>query len=268
MNNPNEYDEYERRIREAELETSKEKIQTIQQEVMMNSQEKSMITEQLSLGDELERIDYLLRGWTLIVNEDTGESRWGKPPSNDLVVLSDYGVHLIRNTIAWYLNKNTLLSNYEDDVILNKMEDFASDLNDTIFMEYEKVFQYPTLDDCRLVLTDRLRKKKELLVYAQDIMGKKVNEIEIEDQIMRDIEPIIQRELDKIREQIMKNKLKRYLILIREVQDAVHSTYLRAWKGIERKSLREHAHISETRGGIPMARSSALSSLMDKIRRK
>jgi len=263
-----ELDEYERRIREAELETSKEKIQTIQQEVMMNSQEKSMITEQLSLGDELERIDYLLRGWTLIVNEDTGESRWGKPPSNDLVVLSDYGVHLIRNTIAWYLNKNTLLSNYEDDVILNKMEDFASDLNDTIFMEYEKVFQYPTLDDCRLVLTDRLRKKKELLVYAQDIMGKKVNEIEIEDQIMRDIEPIIQRELDKIREQIMKNKLKRYLILIREVQDAVHSTYLRAWKGIERKSLREHAHISETRGGIPMARSSALSSLMDKIRRK
>ena len=36
----------------------------------------------------------------------------------------------------------------------------------------------------------------------------------------------------------------------RFVQDSVHSSYNRAWKGQERRTLREHIHITESKGGI------------------
>lgn len=245
--------EVENMIREAQLNAEKEKLRNTQQEIMLAPQERSMITEQLSLGEELERIDYLLKGYTMEINDDTGESRWVKPSDTDMIVLSEYGIHLIRNTIAWYLNKNTLLSNYDTETILEKMEDFASDLNDTIFMEYEKIFQYPTLEDCKKVLRDRLDKRVELKRFVCEIMKKELSEEEkkkIEKDVIEEMEPMIEKELRKIKEQVIKNKLKRFLLIIREVQDAVHSTYLRAWMGQERKTLREHIHISESKGGI------------------
>jgi len=244
---------YEQLVREAQLDAESEKTKNYQQEVMMDTKEKSMIAEQLDLGDELDRIDYLLRGYTIERDDNTGESKWVRPDNNEMIILSDYGVHLIRNTIAWYLNKNTLLSNYDEDTINHKMEDFADSLNDTIFMEYEKVFQYPTFKDCKIILQERLDKKKEIRMFAMEVLGKEVSkeqEGKIETDIMNQIEPIIERELSKIKEQIIKNKLKRFMIIIREVQDAVHSTYLRAWKGQERTTLRQHIHISETKGGM------------------
>lgn len=247
--------QYEAAVRAAEIETAQQRTQNYQQEMALGQQDKSMIQEQLDLGDELDRIDYLLRGYTIERNEETGESKWAAPKNNDMIILSEYGVHLIRNTIAWYLNKNTLLSNYEDTVILSKMEDFASDLNDTVFMEYEKVFQYPSFDDCKKILDERIQKKKEIRVYAMQILGKKLTETEVKDveeKIVKEVEPIVEKELEKIKQQIIKNKLKRFMILIREIQDAVHSTYLRAWKGQERTTLRQHIHISETKGGVPM----------------
>lgn len=261
--NQQEYDGYEKLVREAELRAAEERTRTAQQDVMLQSQDRSMIKEQLDLTEELERIDFLLRGFVMEKDSETGETKWIPPKTNDMVILSDYGVHLIRNTVAWYLMKNTLLSNYDNNTILNKMEDFASDLNDTIFMEYEKVFQYPTFEDCKLVLGQRIRNKTKMRVYAKEIMGKKVSEEEkkeIETKILKEVEPIIERELDKIKEQIMKNKLKRFMLLLRQVQDAVHSTYNRAYNGIERKTLREHIHISETKGGnvIPQPQKSGL----------
>jgi len=256
-------------VRGSQLAAEEEKLKSTQQEAMFGHQEKSMITEQLDLGDELDRIDYLLRGYTIEHNPETGASKWVKPETNDMILLSDYGVHLIRNTIAWYMNKNTLLSNYDDETILTKMEDFAEALNDTIFMEYEKVFQYPTLEDCKRLLMERLQSKKDIRIFSLELLGKKQTDKEkqiIEDKILKDIEPIIERELGKIKEQIIKNKLKRFMLLIRTIQDAVHSTYLRAWKGQERTTLRQHISISETKGGYQLTPTS--SGPFDWLKRK
>ena len=263
--------EYEMALRDAELRASESKVRSMQQEAMILPQEQSMIREQLDLGEEMERIDYLLRGYSLENNEETGERKWVKPDDNEFIVLSDYGVHLVRNTIAWYMNKNTLLSNYDEETILHKMEDFASDLNDTVFMEYEKVFQYPSFEDCKDILNKRIENKKSLRIYALEILGKKLTDCEkkkVGDDILRQLEPVISKELEKIKQQIMKNKLKRFLILIREIQDAVHSTYLRAFGGQERKTLREHAHISETRGTPSFQQPQGGSSILDYFRRK
>jgi len=238
-------------LAEAEARASSAEARGYQQEVMVQEKDRGMIAEQLDMGEELERIDYLLRGFTIERNE-IGDTVWTKPKTNDMVILSEYGVHLIRNTIAWYLNKNTLLSNYDEETINHKMEDFANDLNDTIFMEYEKIFQYPTLQDCKDILRDRIQKKTELKVFSRELLnGKELNSEEkkqIKDKILAELEPIIEKELEKIKQQVIKEKLKRFLLTIREIQDAIHSTYLRAWKGQERTTLRQHIHISETKG--------------------
>ena len=47
--------------------------------MMVGQQEPSMIKEQLDLGEELERIDYLLRGYTLEFNSEEGVKEWIKP---------------------------------------------------------------------------------------------------------------------------------------------------------------------------------------------
>jgi len=268
--NDEQLKEMEFQVREAQLHSAQDQI-NYQQEAMQNP-EKGIISEQLNLGEELDRIDYLLRGYTLDRNEETGQSKWVKPNDNNLIVLSDYGVHLIRNTIAWYLNKNTLLSNYDEKTIMNKMEDFAGDLNDTIFMEYEKVFQYPTLEDCKIELKKRIENRKEIKIFALELIrGEEANETEkkdIEDKLLKELEPIIEKELTKIKEQIIKNKLKRFLLIIREVQDAVHSTYLRALGGQERRTLREHIHISENKGGMVIPQDRGEKNFLSRMRRR
>jgi len=215
--------------------------------------EKGIIKEQLDLSQELNTIEHLLRGHILMDVEGGGRD-WVDSKCEDLVVLTDYGIYLIINTIMFYLNKNTLLSNYDEETIRTKMEDFGTDLADTIFMEYEKVFKYPSFEDCANVLIDRINKKTELRMFALKLIGKESNEKDIEDGFIREIESDIDREITKIKEQIIKNKLKRFLLLMRQIIDSVHSTYLRAYNGIERRTLRQHIHVSENVNPIPMER--------------
>ena len=229
----------------------------------------NLVREQLDLSEQLDVIEHLLRGHILgmvkVPGTDTEVQQWIKPSNDDMIILTDYGVHLIMNTITFYLNKNTLLSNYDEKTIDNKMEDFSTALADVIFMEYEKVFKYPSTQDCIDVLKERIQRKTDLRKFALETIGKKADEKEIEDGFLKEIEDRIENELSKIKEQVIKNKLKRFEIIIREVQDSVHSTYLRAWKGQERRTLREHIHTTESLGGINqqprMQRSSSGSRL-------
>ena len=254
--------EMENQVRSSQLNADEERLRNIQQESVMDDNLKGTISEQLDLDDQLEKIGYLLKGYVQEIDEARGKV-WVAPEDNEMKILSEYGVHLIKNVIQFYLNKNTLLSNYDEATIDAKMEDFSNSLNDDIFMEYDKVFLYPSFEDCKKVLDERIKRKKEMKIYALEILGKKVDELEkeeIEKEILKSIEHTIERELETIREQLMKNKLKRFELLVRCIQDTVHSTYLRAWKGQERTTLRQHIHISENRGGIPVVQQPTTSS--------
>lgn len=224
------------------------------QQFFLEEKEKGMIKEQLDLQEELDRIEHLLRGHTQ--KEINGQKQWVETTDPEMVILTEYGIQLILNTVNWYINKNTLLSNYDEPTILRKMRDFSSALNKTIFMEYEKIFKQPTFQECKDVLTDRLKKKVELREFTLELMGIKYNKEEIKKEMLDQLEGKIEKEIGKIRESIIKSKLTRYLLLIREVQDAVHSTYNRAYMGMERKTLREHIHVAETRGGMPIQQKS------------
>lgn len=240
---------YENEINAAKLDAARTNT-ALQQETFNSQDEKSMVKDQLDLTEEISRIDYLIKGYSLEPGKD-GNLRWVEPTDKDMIIFSDYGIHLIRNTICWYLNKNLLLSNFDEETIKKKMWDFTNDLIDTIFMEYDKVFLQPSVDDCIEVLKERIERKVKISTYAMEKNGEKVDKKKLVDEKFAEIEDRIEDELDKIKQTLIKNKLKRYVLIVRTIQDAIHATFMRAWKGQERATLRQHIHISESRGFSP-----------------
>jgi hypothetical protein len=193
---------------------------------------------------------YLLKGYVLIRDEKTGAMKWTAPLNNDMIILSDYGVNYVLGAVQWYVNKNTLLSNYETEDILTKMEDFATTLTDNVFMDYENMFCYPTLKDCQDELERRINKKIDVKLFANKLFNIPGTSQEIRGKILEEMESRIEHEMMVISQQKLKSKLKRFESIIRFVQDTVHSSYNRAWKGQERRTLREHITITESKGGL------------------
>ena len=242
-------EDYENQIRESQLQAGNTNLNYQQQQadMMMQNNETGIVAEQLDLGEVLDKIHNLLRGFVLKRFED-GSTDWVKPDNNDMVILSEYGVNYVMGYIQWYLNKNTLLSNYDDQQIMGKMEDLANVLNDGIFMEYDKMFLYPTLEECKEEIRIRIKSKTDIRKFAMELMGKTADEKEIEQQVLDELEGRIERELETIKQQKIKNKLKRFESIMRCIQDSIYSAYQRAWKGQERTTLRQHIHISENKG--------------------
>lgn len=245
--NPEEYIQQEQ-LNIARRQASQGDAQKDYQAMQLQNEETNIIREQLSLTPELIVMKNLLQSKELTLMEN-GTEHWLLPEDEDQIILTNHGVNLIYNTLVFYMNKNTLLSNYTDMEILEKMQDFATTLNDDIFMEYEKVFSYPTFERCKKVLIDRLESKAQRRQFAFELLGIKKGITELKKEFVTEIEDRVEKELEKIKEQIIKNKLKRFELIIRKVQDAVHSTYKRAWNGQERRTLRQHIHINETMGG-------------------
>ena len=177
---------------EADMKAMQSSNQNLQSQAQQRSmidqeQEKNMLSEQLDLTDETEMIEHLLKG-EVTKQDEQGNDYWADAGDDDFKPLNEHGVRVIMKMVRFYLNKNKLLSNYSEEQINQKMEDFALELADTIFMKYRE-------------------------------MGLDTPE-----------------------------KRKMYSVIVREVQDTVHDTYLRAYGGQERRSLRQHMHISENVG--------------------
>jgi len=233
-------------MRTSQSQNEMSQVAQDQQSTWLQEQEKTMVREQLDLDDELERIEHLLRGHILKRNGN-GTREWEEPTDKDLVVFSDYGIQLILNTIQWYLNKNTLLSHYDEDTILNKMKGFANALASTVFMKYEKIFKMPDLDECRDAFNQSIITKMERQMFQDQVKGRETNEEELKEKILKNVD--VDKEIQKIKRQKMLDKLKEYILMQRKIEDIVHSTFLRALHGQERRTLRQHIHISETNGG-------------------
>lgn len=146
---------------------------------------------QLELNDILERAEHILRGD--VVEFKQGHLIWGKNPNPRENCLNEFGVKLIMQVLANYINRNTILSDYEQDEINYKVYDLGRELNNLIFMKYEE-------------------------------MG-----MDTED------------------------KRKEYPMLVRKMVDIIHSSYKRALKGGERRSLREMIQIQQTHTSMAQA---------------
>ena len=220
-----------------------------QRDLYNESQNQGMIKEQLDLKEEIERIANLLEGKSQVFNQETQQLEWQEPENKDDILLSPAGIKLVLNMVQWYLNKNTLLSNFDDKTILAKMEDISTSLADALFMSYEKYFRYPTDKEVQAKLIEKLEKKRETILYNLQLRGEKGDKEKIWKQLVKEIDP--EHERNKLKEGMIKDKLKGFDLLLREIQDAIHSTYNRAFGGGERRSIRQHMHVTESRGLTP-----------------
>lgn len=157
-----------------------------QHSAFSTKEQESLVKWQIELNDILERAEHILRGDKPTFKD--GHLIWEKNIDPSQNTLNERGVQTILKILSNYVNRNTILSDYENDEIRVKVFDFGRELNNLIFMNYED-------------------------------MG-----IDNED------------------------KMNEYPMLVRELVDIVHSTYKRALKGGERRSLREMIQISQTSG--------------------
>jgi len=126
----------------------------------------------------------MLRGDKIHLQD--GNMIWSLAVTEEEKVLNEFGVAEIMRILSMYLNRNTILSNYDEDTINEKMMDFGFELADLFYLKYE-------------------------------VMGLSTLE-----------------------------KRKLYPMLVRQIVDTIHSSYLRALHGGERESLREARHITQS----------------------
>jgi len=221
----------------------------------VEEQEKNLAETQLDVESIIEKIYHLLKQDVLKPNmEKDGKLDWFPIKDIKQRALTDWGVDRIMQVINFYINKDVLLSNFDEKQINRNMLRFCVELNDLVLLKYQLLFRQPSFDECKEILKGRLEDKKKLRRYAIEILGKEVTkeqEKEIEKQILNEIENRIEQEIAKIKEEQRKEKLREYGLLMAQLESIVYATYNRAWRGEERGSIRRHTNISEVLGNKP-----------------
>lgn len=99
--------------------------------------QENLIKWQLELDNILERCEHILRGDRLMFNQ--GNLTWQPCEDKSTQILNEYGVQEVMRILSMYLNRNTILSDYNDEEIREKVLDFGRELNDLFFMKYEQM---------------------------------------------------------------------------------------------------------------------------------
>lgn len=103
---------------------------------MFNSEENQHIVKwQLDVKEELERIEHLLRKH--IPKRDSDGNEYFIEAKQVDKVLNEKGVNEILNCLGWYLNKNIILSDFTDDEISLRVEQFGIEFSDFLFNNCE-----------------------------------------------------------------------------------------------------------------------------------
>lgn len=124
----------EHQVRKEKME--RQQLQLAHASTIFNDTDsKNLIEFQLDIKEELERIERLLRKH-IPKFDAKGRMYYDKPHKED-ELFNERGVNEILNLLAWYLNKNIILSNFSEPDIQIRMEQFGNELIDLIFNNYE-----------------------------------------------------------------------------------------------------------------------------------
>jgi hypothetical protein len=96
----------------------------------------NLIKWQLDIKEELVRIEHLLRKHVPKIDEEGNTYYADALEENQL--FNEQGVNEIMNLLAWYLNKNIILSNFSEEDIKLRCKQFHQVLTDFIFNNYER----------------------------------------------------------------------------------------------------------------------------------
>jgi hypothetical protein len=139
-------------------------------------------------------------------------------------------------TMEAYVNKENLLSNYDDKIINRRMLEFCLALNGNIFMKYELYFRTPSIEEIIKEIKERKDNEDKIRAYSLTPSGPEIK---------------IENEIDFFLKLKRRQNQAEYELLFTELKAIVESVHQRAWRGEERGSLRRHTNISEIIGGAP-----------------
>lgn len=243
--------EQERMINQAAITSQTNRNMTEAAQYYLEEKEKGIVDIQLEVESIKLDIYHLLRQDRLILNKENNQVDWVELEDLSQRTLSDWGVERIMQVINFYINKNTLLTNFDEKQIRKLMLTFMTELNDLILMKYQLIFNTPTFEECKIIMLNKLEEKKKLRIFTSEILGKEYDEKEISKELLGEMERTVEKEMSKIKAEQRKEKLRDYGILIAQLEVIVYATLNRAWKGEERGSIRRHTQISELIGGRP-----------------
>jgi len=111
----------------------------------------NLVKWQLDIKEELARIEHLLRKHVPKVDRE-GNMYYAEPEESEQI-FNETGVNEILNILSWYLNKNIILSNFEEKEIKQRCKQFSEYLTNFIFNNYqrfgldtkEKIKHYPMI---------------------------------------------------------------------------------------------------------------------------
>lgn len=133
----NDVDYY--RQMEAELEKANNQTQQLQQHyasTMFSAENNdNLVKWQLDIKEELARIEHLIRKHIPATDQDGNEYYKEAPKENQ--IFNETGVNEILNLLAWYLNKNIILSNFNEKQINQRCEQLGEELINFVFNNYE-----------------------------------------------------------------------------------------------------------------------------------
>ncbi len=95
----------------------------------------NLIKWQLEVNDILEKAEHILREDQVSIKN--GELQWTNHPNPKQRIFTDYGVQEVLRCLSMYVNRNTILADYDPEEIKEKVFDFGIELNNLIFMKYE-----------------------------------------------------------------------------------------------------------------------------------
>lgn len=137
-----ELDELQDAIKNLQTELQKSENKNLQLSTALTSysgqQGNNLIEYQLDTQSMLERIEHFLRSDLLII-DDQGNEIWTKQKDPNKILFNDYGVNAIMSIIANYIDKNTILSYYDELRINEILADLGDELSNFIFCNYEKM---------------------------------------------------------------------------------------------------------------------------------
>jgi len=215
----------------------------------LQEQDKGLASAQLEVDSIKEEIYHLIRQDNQ--KEIRGKFQWIPLENQGGRTLSDWGVDRIMQIIHFYINKNTLLSNFNEEQINRLMLRFIRELNDLILLKYQVIFREPTFEECKKIILDKLDNRQKMRIFAMEIIEKKADKEEIKKELLYELEKTIDKEMEKTRNEQRKEKLRDYGLIIAQLEIMVYSTLNRAFRGEERGSLRRHMNVSELIGTKP-----------------
>jgi hypothetical protein len=217
-----------RQLEAAKLEALQNKTDLGKMSYFSTESKKNLVNEQLDPNELLDKLYHQISS-DILVKDKSGNIVWQAPTNEDLIVFTEYGINRIMNILGFYINTNTLLSNYKEEQILVKMKNFANELNDLFLFECESIFYYVPATEYYRRYTEAINKMKEdnidVPIFFDEVTLWEY--CERKSQLSRD------------------KRLNNYYIELRNIVDFVHSAYNRALNGEERETLRKNFIVSQ-----------------------